>query len=321
MTLKKQLFILLTLFFVKLNSAQNPERSVTYERNEDKSITFNYNSGIPGSVLVILDFDQLENASSNIIKKTIRGYSGEIYTLKPINTDEGISFSYSTRMFFGNVDKKPDHKFKYILPFKNGKEVKVRNLSFLGKKFGNAAPKNWRSFQFLAKLNDTVLAVRKGIVISTSDDVEADKTKEYNFKSESNAITIEHKDGTFAKYQVLKDKSIMVDVGDTVYPSTPIALAGSYDLDKNSQLRLSIYYLDKKILKYDFSKRKKESLQNQTHLYSYVNPFFYIKGGSATKLTQNLTYSSTYNDAIIQLEMRKREKKKWKKNGLLVKKR
>lgn len=318
---KKLTLTYITLFSVAILFSQKTERKITYKRNDDKSITFNYSSDIPGSVLVILTFTRLENASANVIKSAVEGYGGQIYTLKPLNGSEGISFSYRSKMFYGNVKAKPDETFKYILPFKKDKKVKVRNLNFLGKKFGNAAPKNWKSWQFLMKPNDTILAIRKGIVISVSDEAKSDKTKKYGYRSNSNSIKIEHKDGTIANYSVLKENSIMVKVGDIVYPSAPIAIAGSYDSEENSQVRLSIYYLDKKILNYDFNQRENESLQNKTHLYSYINPHFQILDGSSTKLEHNTFYSGDFDDSIIELEMTKREKRKWKKNGLLIKKR
>ncbi|WP_405564223.1 peptidoglycan DD-metalloendopeptidase family protein [Polaribacter sp. Asnod6-C07] len=296
-------------------------QSISYKRNDDKSITFNYSSDVPGSVLIILTFTSLENASASVIKKTLKGYGGQIYTLNPLNSDESINFSYRSKIFYGDVKSEPEETFKYILPFKKGEKVKVRNLNFLGKKFGNSAPKNWKSWQFLTKLNDTVLAIRKGVVLSVSDEEKSDNTKKYGYKSKSNSIKIEHKDGTIATYSVLKENSIMVNVGDIVYPSAPIALAGSYDSDENSQVRLSIYYLDKKILNYDFNKRKDENLKNRTHLYSYINPYFYTLDGNSTKLEANTFYTGSFDNTVIELEMTKREKRKWKKNGLLIKKR
>jgi len=306
---------------LKKNYSQKRTRNVTFERNKDKSVTFNYDSDIPSSVLLILTFNQLTNANEDIVKKTMKGYRGEILTLHPANQDEGIGFSYSYRTILGNVKAEPNFNFKYMLPFKKGRQVKVRYLNYLGKKFGNSVPKNWKYFQFLTKPNDTVLAIRKGVVVSVTDGIKTDKISEFNFKSKSNSIIIEHEDGTFARYNVLKDKSIMVNVGDIVYPSAPIAVSGSYDLEENSQLRLSIYYLDKKILKYDFSNSKNETLKNKTHLYSYIDPFFSMENNEHIKLEKNLTYTSLFNNSIIEFEMSRREKKKWKKKRVLIKKR
>ncbi|MEO9570602.1 MAG: hypothetical protein ABJG40_05350, partial [Polaribacter sp.] len=223
MTFKKYLPVFITILFIQLNYSQKITKSITYNRNKDKSVSFYYNSDTPCSVLVILKFKNLTNASGNIIKKTITGFGGEIHTLQPIRPNKSIGFSYSAKTIFGNVNAKPNLDFKYILPFNEGKKVKVRNLNYLGEKFGNSAPKNWRSFQFLTKPNDTVIAIRKGVVIKASDGVKTDKTSRFGYKSNVNSIIIEHEDGTFARYSVLKNKSIMVNVGDTVYPSAPIA--------------------------------------------------------------------------------------------------
>lgn len=312
-------FFIVFLFLLQPLIAQDETGKIEYVRNEDNSIDFKYSTYVPGSVLIILKFKQLTNSYGRIKKRTITGYGGNICTLKPIDSQRGIGFSYNYKKFYGNVDAKPDFNFKYILPFKKGKKIKVRNLNYLGKKFGNSAPKNWRSFQFLTKPNDTILAIRKGVVVQIVNDVEAKKDKKYDYKSNSNYILIEHEDGTFAKYDVLKKKSNMVNIGDAVYPSAPIAVGGSYDLKENSQLRLSIYYLDKKILDYDFN--KKINLKNKTHLYSYVDPFFYVAGENFTKLNKNSIYSSEFNPTIIEFEMTRKEKRKWKKKGLLIKKR
>ena len=41
-------------------------------------------------------------------------------------------------------------------------------------------------------------------------------------------------DGTLAKYVVIKRNSMLVKLGEKVYPSTPIATAGTYDKPENS---------------------------------------------------------------------------------------
>lgn len=318
----KNILFLLVLIFIQFSNSQIPKEGVVYERNDDKSIDFRYTKSTLGSIYVILKFRNLDNASSDVVKQTISGYGGSLVTLQPSNPSEGISFSYSYRIVPGDVDAKPDFDFKYILPFKKNKDIKVRNLNYLGKRFGNTEPKNWRSFQFLTQPNDTVCAIRKGLVISITNGINTDKSKtnEYGYRNKANSITIEHEDGTIAKYEVLKKDSFMVALGDTVYPSAPLAIAGSYDKAENSQLRLSIYFLDKLVKDLDFDEKSKERLGNQTHLYAFVDPLFYVNENEALKLEPNKTYSAVCGVTIIEQEMSKREKKRWKKNRELVKK-
>lgn len=293
--------------------SQVKSKGVKYDRNSDKSVTFRYENDIPGSVFVILKFSDLTNASYGTVKKTITGYLDELVTLHPNRPNENIGFSYSYRTIMGNANAKPDTTFIYALPFKDGKSVKVKNLNYLGTRFGNTEPKNWRSFQFLAQPNDTVYAVRKGMVIKIVDNNHSDETKEYSYNSKSNSVYIEHEDGTLAKYDVLKNNSVFVKLGDVVYPSNPLAIAGTYDLEENSQLRLSIYYLDAVVKDMDFDEKNKEEFGNRTHMYAYIDPLFCVYGNDKLKLAANETYMSVRNDALVEAEMSKREKKRLNK--------
>lgn len=310
-----------TLFFFQIIISQTKKPGVTFKRNNDKSVTFTYTKDSPGSIFIFLKFTDLTNSTGSDIKTTINGYRSTLVTLRPVNPRDGIGFGYSYSTLVGNVKEEPDLEFKYILPFKDGKNVKVKNLSYLGKKFGNSEPKNFKVYQFLTEPNDTVFAIRKGIVVSVKDGFKADYEYEFSYKSESNSLTVEHEDGTLANYDVLKDHSFMVDIGDTVYPTTPLAITGTYDKEENSQLRLAIYYLDEIVKKLDYDELKKENITNETHLYSYVDPFFYLNSNDITKLEAGKTYTSNCNSTIIELEMTNKEKKLWKKNGQLIKKR
>lgn len=191
MRFSENIFLICLFIFSQFFYGQTVSRGVTTERHDNKSVTFSYVNDIPGSVYVVLKFNQLTNSSSDVIKQTIKGYGGELVTLQPNNLKEHISFSYSYRTLRGDVNAKPDTTFKYILPFKNGRNIKVRELSYLGKRFGGTEPKNWQSFQFLAKPNDTVYAIRKGLVVSIKDGEKpsTDNRKEYGYKSKSNRLT------------------------------------------------------------------------------------------------------------------------------------
>ncbi|MEW4923910.1 hypothetical protein [Algibacter sp. 2305UL17-15] len=105
------------------------------------------------------------------------------------------------------------------------------------------------------------------------------------------------------------------------YPSTPLAIAGTYDKKENSQLRFSIYYLDDIVKDLDFDEKGKETLGNRTHIYAYINPLFLVNENEVLKLENNKTYTAACTNEIIKVEMRKREKKRWLKTGKLIKRR
>lgn len=314
----KLLPIVLFFSLIQITNGQNKKSGVTHKRNEDKSVSFFYEKNSPGSIYIILKFSQLTNSSGDLFKSTVNGYRSSLTTLRPIDPKQGIGFSYGYTTLIGNIKAEPNLDFKYILPFKNGKNVKVNYLSYLGKKFGNSEPKNFKAFQFLTESNDTIFAIRKGIVVSVKDRFKADDEYELSYKSEANSITIEHEDGTLANYKVLKNNSFMVDIGDTVYPTTPLALTGTYDKEENTQLRLTIYYLDENVKKLDFEELRKENLTNKTHFYIYIDPLFYSTQNEIIKLEAGKTYTAISNDAIIELEMNNKEKKLWKKSGKLI---
>lgn len=300
--------VLSLIVLMQFVNAQDKALEISYKKNSDNSVSFSYAKNNPGSTYIILNFSQLTNSSNSVIRRTINGFSGIITTLKPIDPKKGIGFSYSYSYIDGNSRAKPDLDFRYIFPFQNNKKITVRRLTFLGKKFGNIEPKNWASFQFLTEPNDTVYAARKGEVVKIVDEFNPDTSFEYDFHNESNYIVVEHDDGTLARYGVLKKNSVMVKLGDDVFPLTPLAVTGSYDNPENSQLRFSVYYLEDDILELNNSG---SSLSNQRHYHSYVNPFFYNgEDGSVTKLTSDKDYVAYCNNDIIEEEMTKREKKK-----------
>lgn len=306
MNCKIYIFSILLSSFINAHS-QVKELEINYERNEDKSVNFSFKKLNPGSTFIVLKFRTLSNSTGKrLISKSVKGHSGSFLRLNPINKKKGIGFSFTYSYQMGTKNAKVDKNFKYILPFLKGKKVISRDVNYLGKRFGNSSPKNWKSIQFLTELNDTVCASRKGIVVKIVDKYDADDTIEYTFKSKSNFIIIEHSDGTLAKYNVLKKNSTMVALGEKVYPSTPIALAGSYDKPENSQLRFSVYYLDNDV---DYEFNKQQTLANKKHYYAYVNPIFYVSD-ETTQLQSNKNYVTHTRDDIIQFEMTKREKKK-----------
>ena len=302
------LVVLCFLLFNVSYSQQKP-LEISYKRNDDRSIDFSFKKKNPGVTYVIVTFNILENAkNSTVYRKNIKGFSGNLLKLEPINDKKGISFSYSYRYFTGSSKAKPNEKFNYVLPFKNGSQIKVLDLNYLGKRFGNSEPKNWKSIQFLAKPNDTVYASRKGVVVEIKNEYSEDNSSEFSYKNRANYIIIQHADGTLAKYGVLKKNSIMIKLGDNVFPHTPIAVVGTYDKPENSQLRFEVYYLDKEVLD-TYAPKEKQTLTSKKHYYAYINPLFDTKDG-VTSLISGEKYTSSITDELIEFEMTKREKKK-----------
>lgn len=303
-------YILLPLFLftnLLVSNAQSKHLEITTKRNSDNTVDFLYKKVDFGSTYISLDFKQITNASSsNTIETTVNGNSGTLLKLRPLNPKQGIRFTFNYTFIMGDHLAKPDHNFVYTLPFKPNNKVIAKDLNNLKKTFGNKTPKNWKAIQFLTQLNDTIYAARKGMVVKVINEYERETDAGYSFKSESNRVIIEHQDGTFAKYDVLRKNSIMVKPGDKVYPTTPLAVAGSYDASKQQQLRFAVYYLDGHP---DFKANRDANITNEELFYAYVNPIFYFEGTNATLENQG-NYTVKWNDAITTTEMSRREIKR-----------
>ncbi len=303
--------IAILLFLIICNSgllAQHEEVNIEYKRNKDRSVVFTYEKSIPGSYFLFIKFNQLNNSFQPNQYDVMTGSKGYLFTLRPIDKNKSIKFSYEYRYILGKPIKKIDSLFTYLLPFKDGTKVFYNSLTNLGEKFfGKEPPKNYKAFQFVFDKSETVCAVRKGVVIKVVRNQSIDTTKTYSFSRNRNSVLIEHKDGTFAKYTGFNKDKIFVSVGDVVYPNTLIGELDRYDKRKQFQLRLSLFFLNK-TKAYELGK----SFDKFKSRYEYFNPYFLTTDG-IKQLNPKEYYSAKVSEKIITKEFKRRELRKWKK--------
>lgn len=300
----KKTVALLLLFCIQYLNAQQ-KITLSTQTNQDNSISIRYEKNVPGSYVIYLDFTRCENAFVNERKFIVDDYAGILIKLKPIEKTKSVSFSYTYKYHSGIPDPKVDTAFVYLLPFKDNAPVDVRYLTNLDAKyFSKEEPKNWKSFQFNCNKADTVCAARKGIVVNVVDSYSVDTTGEYSYASKRNYIEIEHKDGTFAKYEALDAKNIFVKPGDVVLPNQPLATLIQYDKSGIFQLRFTIYYLTE-ILQEDKTKQK--------FSHAYVDPYFQTTEGIVRLAPQEIYTARITEDLIIKELSKKELKKKQKK--------
>lgn len=287
-------------------SAQNHSIEITSEMKEDRSVDFIFEKKDVGSFYLNLTFDRLENASPTSYKGTVNSSQGKLLSIKPLNADRSVGYSYKYTYIRGQLNPKIDTSFVYLLPVSKGKTVKALNhFNINAMYFGSVQPKNWKSFQFNVESGDTVFAARKGLVVEVKDGIDPNPSANVSYSSNSNSILIEHEDGTLGNYYVLKKGSLMVKPGQVVYPHTPLALAGTYDLESNSQIRFCVYYLAEDNLE----KSDQTTLATKKNFYAFVNPLFFTsEGGVYLKAQQN--YTVDFKEEHIMKELNKREKKK-----------
>ncbi|AXT61195.1 hypothetical protein D1816_12835 [Aquimarina sp. AD10] len=301
----KWLLIICFTLVCCLSFAQQDNVKITAERNDDNTVTFFYEKNDPGSYVIYLYFNTLVNASSSDITQTVKGTKGTLFTLRPIDSKKGIGYGYGYRYLRGVRKAKVDKSFVYLLPYKNEASALVKPLNNISEKFFNKErDNNWAAYQFIFQKEDTICAIRKGKVVDVID--KFDNYKEgLSYSTDTNFVLVEHKDGSLAKYSVLRKGRMMVKKGDMVYPQTPIGVSGSYQANTH-EMRLLLYYLSN--AEFKRSNNKKTGKQEASR-YTYINPLFYDKGETHS-LLPNTTYTSSFLPEIIEKEMSKRERKR-----------
>ncbi|MGZ2368550.1 M23 family metallopeptidase [Ancylomarina sp. YFZ004] len=289
--------------------SQNSDVEITYQKNSDNSVDFNFRKNVPGRFWVNIKFDRLENTSQRSYRGCVEGSSGKVFTLKPKDPNRGIGFSYSCRYHRGKALNRLKNDIIYLLPFKNQTKVSVQKLGYMAKQIGKGAPDSWTAFQFSSENEELVLAARKGLVVEVTDEYSADTIQNFSFISSVNEVLVEHSDGTLARYSGFKRGSIKVKPGQNVYPQEELGLLGRYDSDTDHKLHFCLYYLNTPHID-NFNTEEKKM-----NRFTYVNPRFHWKGGESIILPRN-DYVAESTEKLIMQEFSRREKKKYLKGEL-----
>lgn len=305
--------ICLVLFVINFHLfAQVQNITINRTVKEDKSIDLNYEKILPGSYYVVIEFSEMSNCYTNEYKGVVTGYSGRLLSLKPINAQQGISYSLKYSSIMGVPNPKADSLFQYSLPFKMGKKVKIYEAGNIGEKyFGAEKPTNWKSYVVHFKNPDTIFSMRKGIVVKLTNEYEDDASITKHFTSKRNSIIIEHEDGTFAEYKGFKKNSFKVKLGQIVYPQTQLGTIELFNKSENNyRFDFCIYYLFN--LK-SIGNNEKQTLKNNGSRYKFLTPKFLTSDGLTT-VESKKEYTASFNETILLQEMTRSEKKKYLKD-------
>ena len=303
-TMRKTIWLIIFLSF-QYSFSQN-HIVLRTERNQDNSVDVFYSKDVPGSYCIYLNFKSYENTLTPERKFVVDNFEGKLFTLRPINKEQNIQYSYNYTYKRGIPNPKLDSTFVYLLPFKNNCSVKVWYLTNLGSKYlHQEEPKNWKAFQFICNKTDTICSARKGIVVSVVDDYSTDTTQLVSYSSSRNMILIEHKDGTYARYEGFDREKIYVKPGDLVLPNQPLGGLSQYDKSGTYQLRFSVDYLiEPKVDNSSDNSDKKRKID-----YNYINPYFQTTDG-LLRLAQSKKYTTQITEDVIIKELSARELKK-----------
>ena len=322
----------LLIFATPKGFSQVQNITVNSERNQDNSISLNFEKKSPGSYSIALEFSNVSNCDITDFRTVIYGKSGALVKLRPLNVNYGISYAMKYYSVLGRMNPRVDSLFYYLLPFKNGKKVTIYEANDIGEKyFGSEKALNWKSYVMKSKAPDTIYSMRKGIVVAVNKEHNNNSSENAQYTSKRNLIIVEHEDGTFAQYKGFKKEAIFVNLGQEIYPQTTLGVIEKYDND-NYRLDFSIYYLFDK----DFISNRDQSLKDYKSNYKYLNPYFVTEQGTiqlepkrgylvsegiqnVIQVDLNNAYTVLATEKEITKEFSRSEKKKYLKDSKMIK--
>lgn len=334
-------FFILLLILCGVNTklaAQAENIKISHKVNPDKSIDLHYQKKKPGSYTIGLSFSNLTNCDIKNYKQVISGYSSFLVKLRPIESNKGVGYTVWYYTILGNLNSKADTLFKYALPFKDGKNIKVATPNNLDDDFFTKpvisarkvlsenskvqqqnkisdtlkVTKHRKNYIFESGTADTIYSMRKGIVVKIVNDYLVNEAIQTRLKK--NAIIVEHEDGTMATYFGFKKNGISVALGDNVNPGTELGILGITEKG-TYKLNFGVYYLMDK----NFKSHEEVDLRNYRSMYKFINPTFITQEGDVQIESGNV-YTALVNEAIITKEFSKSEKKKYAKNQQMLNK-
>ena len=185
-------------------------------KKSDNKIIFDALSESYFTYDLVLNFTNIQNLSPKIFDYHTKIHFGRnrLFVLDLIDKSQPFDYRYSFKYSLVVPDN-VDLNFPYLIPIGNGKTVKLHEtktengvLYFLN--------------QFVLEPQDTVFAVRKGIITALPDNK---REVERIFKASS--LEVLQNDGTIAIYLGLEPDKIFNKLGQDIYPGQPIGIIGN----------------------------------------------------------------------------------------------
>jgi len=288
-------------------NAQGAKIKVSTRVNSDNSVSFNFEKLDPGTFTLQLNLTGLSNSISQTEQTfNLKNYQGNFLTLKPQIKEQGIGYGYSYSFIRGKLKPKYDPGFIYLLPHKLGTKVQMAEASFLGAQyFGDKTPDDWKCYIFYTKQEDSVTAVRKGVVVQINDEYDAKLDEGVAYTSKTNELMIEHGDGTIAVYGGLKRGSLGVKVGQTVLPGAALGSNAQNRSPMLYSITLHLIYLKSN----DIEASRNQNLKNSKSFYGFVTPHFFTEGNPDLVLSPKEEYTAAATPELVKKELTKKELK------------
>jgi murein DD-endopeptidase MepM/ murein hydrolase activator NlpD len=161
----------------------------------------------------------------------------KFFTLKPIESNRGWSWTYTYYSTFGSTTVKHDNSYIYLLPYAPGKAYRV-SQGYNGEYSHFGADQfaiDWRM-----PSGTPVHAARGGVVVGVKNDsnIGGDDSK---YDWDANYVLIQHSDGTLGQYVHLQKGGCKLKVGQRVEVGDFIGLSGNTGHSTGPHLHFSVF--------------------------------------------------------------------------------
>ncbi len=252
----------------------------------------------PGTYSVFVDVHRADNYGGPMKQTVTVAAPREILRLKRENPTVIGRVGYRYWWIEGDVNGRRDTSFVYRLPYSEYKGI-VRAYNM---KSNRSASSPYIATAFRTDKKDTIYAARKGKVIWIEDNYHAPGKQEVLFSTDMNRVMVLHGDGTTADYLGVEKGGFLVREGDTVYPDTPIAIAGPFATGGYGFYFAVAYPV-------------LTGVDDKPLGRHYYTPVFATQDGGKT-LKNSTVYVAKVTEELITHEMTGREKKNYEKRKM-----
>lgn len=287
--MQKLIFTGLFLLAVLGASAQAVEVQYDYSATGDCIFGAYNNSKAP--LFLHLNFADLENTTFNeplpYVKRLEPGFTNLFTLLR--DPGAGVPrFNYEIKVYRSDPMAKVDLQYPYLIPFAEGKTVKVFDVEAINGFWGSDEPDSWSATGFYAQPGEKVFASRNGIVVEMAGAARTGNAAGW-YNTWTNAITLLQADGSLICYHNVVNTDKSLKVGDKVFAGGPLGQVSR----GASGLEILIYH---------------ESVFTEYPLF--VIPEFVVNQNEQQILSSTQSYTVVHPDEIRGLEMSKKEKRK-----------
>ena len=281
---------------------------VNYTNDTAKNeYTFRYQNPNACDYTVRVEFVGLQNGTCSCslpYVESVTSGTGNLFTLKPSQPNQGISFRFSYSYQKGRLLSKPPKPFIYVFPFSKKEAHRANQTQNIIETIAGKKIPDFYGMSFQMRKGDTVYAARRGVVSEVKNEFDTHSDGVW-FSTQTNFVEVFHSDGTFGKYNRFKKGTLMVKEGQRVEAGQPLGIVADDTFEGNTVAQYIIYYLV-----------KSTNPADKGYTHSYVIPTFYTTTQPAgVLLQQGAFYTSDWPESIVTQEMSKREVKKWKEES------